>query len=114
MENVVDAYLSIKNALVNDNAEMTSEQAKKMQNQLKQVEMGLLTGEAHTFWMHNYKEMQSQLIKMNTSSTLKDQRIAFSQLSNSMISTVKSFGTNKNKYYIQFCSMANGKKEDIG
>lgn len=110
LNNVLKSYLSIKNALVNSNTSETSKNANVLIESIKSVDMELLKGDAHMYWMEKMKLMTSNAKKIANAPNIKEQRNIFSNLSDAMISVVKSFGTEKETLHVQFCPMAQSDK----
>jgi Cu(I)/Ag(I) efflux system membrane fusion protein len=72
--------------------------------------MKLLTGDAHVKWMDLSGNLDKQIKQIISSDKIEDQRIAFSEFSNQVYKTVKTFGLMGKTVYYQFCPMAkNGK-----
>lgn len=102
---VLESYLSIKNALVNSSVKESSKNSKLLLENLKKVDMKLVNGESHVFWMVQMKAISENTKGMIEATNISEQRDLFSSLSNTIISTTKSFGVEKGVFYIQFCPM---------
>jgi Cu(I)/Ag(I) efflux system membrane fusion protein len=74
------------------------------------MDMGLLKGEAHDYWMTQFQALQSHGKLISQSSDVEKQREQFSYLSSAMVNVLKAFGT-MDTLYIQHCPMA---KDDAG
>jgi membrane fusion protein, copper/silver efflux system len=107
LENTMKFYLSIKDDLVKSNAVLTKSNSTKMMSTLKTVDMKLVSGQAHNYWMERSKELSVALEIMQGTENLDQQREAFDEVSNSMIKTAKAFGLYEAKYRVQYCPMAN-------
>ncbi|NOS94170.1 MAG: DUF3347 domain-containing protein, partial [Cyclobacteriaceae bacterium] len=73
---------------------------------LKKVDMSLLQGDAHIKWMEQLKRMEESIKLMQASNDIEIQRASFSQLTNSLYSSIKTFGLKDLHAYYQFCPMA--------
>lgn len=110
LELVLENYLSIKNALVNSNVKESSKNSKLLLQNLEKVDMKLVKGESHVFWMAQMKAITENTNGIIEATDISEQRNLFSSLSNTIISTTKSFGVEKDTFYVQFCPMAGNDK----
>lgn len=107
---VFEAYLNVKDALVNDDGAVAQKEAKQMEGSLVNVDMKLLKDkEAHNHWMTIQKELKASSNAMASTSDIKEQRSHFKHLSAHMISSVQLFGVNQ-KVYNNYCPMADSTK----
>ncbi len=102
----VNAYLHVKDALVASDVAAAEAAAQKMGQALSKVDMALLKGDAHLYWMEQLKALQAHSEKITTSTELKNQREQFDFLSQALIQAVKVFGTHTDTLYVQHCPMA--------
>jgi len=105
LKQVYDNYINLKDALVEDNSEQATSDAKKLISSFSKIDMELLTGEAHKQWMTLEGHIQSSANSISKSSEIKTQRDHFKQLSIHLIKAVQLFGVNE-KVYVEFCPMA--------
>ena len=105
LKQVYDNYINLKDALVGDNSEQASSDAKKLISSFRKIDMKLLTGEAHKQWMTLEGHIQSSASSISKSSEIKTQRDHFKKLSTHLIKAVQLFGVNE-KVYVEFCPMA--------
>ena len=106
METVTLQYLALKDALVRSDANKAGSAGKKLTAALEQVEMGLLTGSAHHYWMEQFKALQAHSQAIEKSSDIADQRKQFSFLTVVLVNTLKAFGHSGDRLYLQHCPMA--------
>ncbi len=99
-------YLKIKDALVNGKAAQASAAAQTFLQSLEQIDMELLKGKAHMFWMELLKGAKKQAQSINQSSDLEAQRKAFAFLSAHWIEAIRAFGLADGVWYIEHCPMA--------
>jgi membrane fusion protein, copper/silver efflux system len=105
LKQVYDNYINLKDALVEDNSEKATSDAKKLISSFRKINMELLTGEAHKQWMTLEDYILSSANSISKSSEIKTQRDHFKQLSVHLIKAVQLFGVNE-KVYVEFCPMA--------
>ncbi|MCC4227421.1 MULTISPECIES: efflux RND transporter periplasmic adaptor subunit [Flavobacteriaceae] len=106
LKKVFNAYISLKDALVNDDTQNAQLAAKQLEKNLNEVNMKSLKNEkAHQQWMSIQKQLKTSISTISTSSNIKIQRNNFKSLSENMIKSVQLFGVNQ-KTYSQFCPMA--------
>ncbi len=110
LKQVFENYISVKNALVNDDGAAAQKEAKQMEGSLAKVDMKLLKDkEAHNHWMTVQKELKASSSAMASTLDIKEQRGHFKHLSAHMISSVQLFGVNQ-KVYNNYCPMADSNK----
>ena len=107
---ILENYLLIKNALVNSNINESTKNSKLLIESLNKVDMKLVKGESHVFWMAQMKAITENTNGIIEATDISEQRDLFSSLSNTIISTTKSFGVEKDTFYVQFCPMAGNDK----
>ena len=105
LKQVYDNYINLKDALVEDNSEQATSDAKKIISSFRKINMELLTGEAHKQWMTLEGHIQSSASSISKSSEIETQRDHFKKLSTHLIKAVQLFGVNE-KVYVEFCPMA--------
>lgn len=106
LADAVNAYLLLKDALVASDVVEGKAAAQEMRQALGKVDMTLLEGDAHLYWMEQLKALQAHSEKITTSTDLEVQRQQFDFLSQSLIQAVKVFGTYMDTLYVQYCPMA--------
>ena len=108
LDAVVEQYLSLKDALVLTNANQASLETDLLLKTLQNVDMSLLKGESHEYWMTQLRAMEGHGTKIKNSPDVEEQRSQFDFLSQAMINSIKAFGSNGNIYYVQYCPMVKG------
>ena len=106
LDQVASQYIILKDALVDTDGGQATEAMDQFSKSVEAVDMSLLKGEAHTYWMSQLSIIKSHGDKIGSSSDVEDQRKQFSFLSVAMINAIKAFGTNDKTYYVQYCPMA--------
>ncbi|MEN8858619.1 MAG: efflux RND transporter periplasmic adaptor subunit [Flavobacteriaceae bacterium] len=107
---VLDDYLLIKDALVQSNSKLAAEKSKLLINSMEKVDMKLVTGESHNFWMKQMKSIAVNTKGITETKDVSEQRDFFNTLSNSIIKATKSFGVKEGTFYVQYCPMAGNEK----
>ncbi len=103
---IVHAYLDIKKSLVNSDVDLTSSAAKNMQQNIDNINMGLLESSPHQFWMEKASALKSHVDILAQSTDIELQRKQFEFISDQMIEVVKVFGVESENLYVQYCPMA--------
>lgn len=105
---ILDSYLQLKNALVQDDNKMAAKAGEKMLTAFSNFEMSKLTGETHIKYMdiaESSKEHAEHIIK----SDIGHQREHFESLTIDINDLITLLGTNKTLYQ-DFCPMYNNNK----
>ena len=106
MEQVIDAYLQLKDAFVKDDEQATEKATILMAEKVAAVVPTKLEGEGLAAW-HNHQEVyESKLKEMLHIKGLDNKRSYFSHLSEIMYCTIKSFGLKQGHLFAIFCPMA--------
>ena len=103
---LANEYIQLKNAFVATDAATASTAAQKVLTQLKKVDMKLVKGDAHMYWMEQLNALQSHTKKITELTDVEEQRKQFGFLSDSMINSIEAFGTSGDALYVQHCPMA--------
>lgn len=110
LKQVLDNYLLLNDALVQDKSDTAQEAAKEIELSMDKVNMKLLPDEkAHGHWMTIGNEIKTSAVSISKTSDIVAQRDHFKHLSAHMTSGVQLFGVGQ-KVYSQFCPMANNNK----
>jgi len=107
LKGVFEAYIDLKDALVASDAEQAAAKAKMVATQLQKVDDAGLDDDAKKAWEKWSATINEELAKILSNEDIKAQRMAFSDISDAMYHSVKSFGLKDLDAYHQFCPMAN-------
>lgn len=99
-------YITLKDALVLSDAKSAGSTAEAFIRELTKVDMNLVKGEAHSFWMEQLNALQTHGEKISESMDMELQRKQFEFLSTALIQTLSAFGTNHDSFFVQHCPMA--------
>jgi Cu(I)/Ag(I) efflux system membrane fusion protein len=103
-------YIKMKDAMVESDASKTASEAGKTLQTLEKIDMSLLDGEAHIFWMQNLDTMKEALQVISQSEEIEVQRNAFVDFNPILYRKIKALGLDGKTVYYQFCPMANNDK----
>jgi Cu(I)/Ag(I) efflux system membrane fusion protein len=96
----------MKNAFVATDAKQGSEAAKTLLSELPLIDMSLLKGDAHLYWMEQLSAIQEHSEKISELEDVEEQRKQFDFLSQALIKTIKVFGVADDSLYVEHCPMA--------
>ena len=106
MENVVNAYLQIRDALVSDNEEAVNKATGKMYDAVTAVSSGKLEGKGLEAWQNHKTLYEAKLKEMQHIKGLENERSCFSNLSGITYYMIKNFGLKQGNLYADYCPMA--------
>lgn len=106
---VLNAYITLKDALVSSNYEQAIQNAKSLGNSIDAVNSNNLNKATQKLWIKVLVDLKNEVNLMATATDIDKQRDYFVTLSKHMYSLVKVNKLNKPVYY-QFCPMANNGK----
>ena len=110
MTRVVDTYLQLKNALVEEKEEESLNLTGKLQKDVEAAKASALTGEAKAFWEEKQKFLLQHTEVGMEAENIKKQRENFVYISEALIKTVAAFGISEGSIYVDYCPMANSDK----
>lgn len=100
-------YLVMKNHFVETAPEQVGKAAANALESLKKVDMGLLEGDSHYFYMKQYEGLKNTLSSISENKDIETQRKEFSALNRYLTEVIKTFGLEGVTTYYQYCPMAN-------
>ena len=106
LEEVIDAYLLMKDALVNDDVVATDKAISVMNGKIKEVKPEKLDGEGLEAWEDHLRLYNDKLQEMRHVEGLESKRSYFSHISEIMYCTIKSFRLKQGDLYAVYCSNA--------
>lgn len=107
IEQVVDAYLKVKEALVASDAEAAKAAASNVASLAEAMPVATLTGEQKAYAEEKRAEIQQSASAIAKASDVDAQREHLELLSESVFSIAKAFGATSQQLYYQHCPMAN-------
>lgn len=102
----IKSYLSIKDALVETDAQATQAAVNPAKSSLAQIDMKLLEGKTHDRWMELMKPIQNSLENISQINDVEEQRKYFEILSDNLIEAVEVFGISGDSFFKHYCPMA--------
>jgi len=111
--NVMSSYLSLKDALVKDDGVSAQKISKTLKTSLTNVDMSLLKGDAHTFWMSAQESLNTLVDQIVNTHDISIQRKLFINLSQRLTNVIKSLSIkmpNNEPLYIEYCPMVDDNK----
>ena len=109
LNKVVDAYLELKEGLVEGNEEKAAKYSTTLLAALEKLDGNSLSGEAKAFWDEKRKFLFKHARLSKEADTMDEKRENFIYLSQPLIKVVEAFGANQT-LYVDFCPMANNNK----
>jgi Cu(I)/Ag(I) efflux system membrane fusion protein len=106
LSELTDAYIQLKDAFVATQTKEAGQAAREVLSRLEKVDMNLLEGEAHRYWMEKRNALRAHTQKITESADIEAQRKQFEFLSNTLIETLSAFGSSQDSLFIQHCPMA--------
>ena len=110
MKNIVDHYLHIKNALVNDNGSEAANGGKMLSQALAEVDKSFFTADQKKVYEGIEEDLKEHAEHIGESAgKIEHQREHFSMMSEDIYELVKAFGGGRSLYH-DHCPMANDNK----
>tara|TARA_R110002050_G_scaffold125855_1_gene246163 strand:- start:2665 stop:3357 length:693 start_codon:yes stop_codon:yes gene_type:complete len=106
LEQVIDAYLQVKDALVKDSEEAVNKAVGMMAEKVLAVVPAQLEGKGLEAWQNHKALYETKLKEMEHTTGLENKRSYFSHISEIMYCTIKSFGLKQGNLFAVFCPMA--------
>ncbi|MDP3445962.1 MAG: DUF3347 domain-containing protein [Ignavibacteria bacterium] len=106
MEQVIDAYLQLKDAFVKDDEQETEKAIILMAKKVAAVVPAKLEGEGLKAWQNHQEVYGTNFKEMLINKGLDNKRSYFSHISEIVYCTIKSFGLKQGNLFAIFCPMA--------
>lgn len=109
-KDVVNVYLQIADALVNDDLNKVDLLTLKMMEMVKAIPLNSFVGKENEAWKQHSELYEEELLEMSHIEGMENKRSYFSHISEIMYCTLKSFDFQIGTLYVDHCPMAfNGK-----
>jgi hypothetical protein len=105
VNNVITAYLGVKNALIAGNNDAAKSSAKELLTAISTVPAKHFTPEQNTLWAAYTDKLQFDSRHISESAAIDHQREHFASLSKNMFELVKGLKLNATTLYEQYCPM---------
>ena len=106
MDQLVKAYLTLKDALVATDAQQATDAAKALKVTLDEIEAASLSDNVDKYWKEKREGLQFHTQKIINSEDTEVQRVQFGFLSDLIIDAVLALGTYEQDLFVQHCPMA--------
>jgi len=103
---LTESYITLKDALVQTDPSAAVAAAMGFSTTLAQVDKTLLTGDAETYWLKKWKNLQKHSEKIAKIGDIEKQRKQFQGVTKLLIPSLQAFGLEGTTIYIQHCPMA--------
>jgi Cu(I)/Ag(I) efflux system membrane fusion protein len=103
------AYLPLKDAFVQSDLALAKSNATGFGESFKKVDMMLLKGDAHDYWMSQLEALNSHYETLLETNNIDAARTQFSFISQALINSIKVFGLSSKQdqpLYVEYCPMA--------
>ena len=104
---VIDEYLLLKDAFVEDNLEKSKSVAKTLSQSFDAVDMTVLHEDNQSEWMSQHEAIKEALQEIATAETIQSGRQSFIRISGYFVKMIRTYGPMDKPLYIQYCPMAN-------
>ena len=106
LETLDNQYVKVKDAFVATDATLASSEAKALIPLIAKVDMSLVKGDAHMYWMKQMKIIKEKATQITELTDVEKQRESFDLLSMAIINSTKVFGVDSQTFYVLYCPMA--------
>lgn len=106
LNDLANEYLNLKDALVETDNKKAAKAATNFLTQMEKIDMTLVEGDAHNYWMQQLKALKTHGQKITTLKNVEAQRQQFQYVSDALINSIQAFGTDGKALYKQHCPMA--------
>jgi hypothetical protein len=106
LQNVMNNYISLKDALALTDAEKANQAAKQLLTSLDQIQKNSLSPEVQTLWAKLSNDLKEDAEHIGSTTEITHQRDHFMSLSQNLYTLTKNAHLSTTLYY-QFCPMAN-------
>ena len=110
LNKIVDLYLQLKSALVNDDFPKAKTAAEKLNRQMTNTSMKSFKGKSHDVWMQELTKIQSALGQMKDIDSARGQ---LETVSEGILKLLKATHYSGRTIYVDFCPMANNNQGAI-
>ncbi|MDF1573411.1 MAG: DUF3347 domain-containing protein [Bacteroidales bacterium] len=106
MEQVINAYLQVKNSFVKDDEKAVNKAVEVMAEKVSALVPAQMEGKGLEAWQNHKTLYEDKLKEMQHIPGLENKRSYFSHISEIVYCTIKSFGLNQGNLFAVFCPMA--------
>lgn len=106
LNDLANNYLNLKDAFVKTDSKKAAKAATKFLTEVEKVDMKLVKGDAHVYWMQQLQAIKTHGQKIVESKDVEAQRQQFQYVSDALINNIQAFGIDGKALYKQHCPMA--------
>lgn len=106
LSGVIDAYMSVKEALVLSDADAAAANSRQLETAIANVDAEMLDASQKASWQSSAAKLSAATTAFVTAADIKAQRKAFQNMTQSLVIAAENFGPFAAPLYIQFCPMA--------
>jgi len=106
LSKLIDSYLHLKDALVNDDYESSMRYAKQVSKDVDGISMNLFTGDAYQIWMEEGAPLLDLIKQVANAEDIEKARKPFKPFSAHLINLALAFQPVDKPLYVQHCPMA--------
>ncbi len=103
---VYEAQLSLQKGFLNTDSKEAKEAVSVVEEAIEKVDMSLVKGDMHIFWMNSMKGLKGSLDVIKSTNDVEKQRLAYADFNDELYKSIKMFGVSGVTIYYQFCPMA--------
>jgi len=107
LQGLIKTNQNLVNAFSNDDEDAIKSAITDFSKSLTEVNMSLLSGDAHHDWMAYSMEISNATRQIKEADDIKFQRIQLAKLNDALYKSLKAFGTGGMDVYYDYCPMAN-------
>lgn len=105
LNDLANSYLNLKDAFVATDSKKAGITAADFIKKIEKINMELLKGDAHVYWMQQIQTMKTHGQKIVDLKDIEAQRQQFEYVSDALIHTLQAFGTEGKAFYQLHCPM---------
>jgi Cu(I)/Ag(I) efflux system membrane fusion protein len=105
LNGLANSYLNLKDAFVATDSKKAGITAANFIKKIEKINMGLVKGDAHVYWMQQLQAMKTHGQKIVDLKDIEAQRQQFEYVSDALIHTLQAFGTEGKAFYQLHCPM---------
>ncbi len=110
LTSVYSSHLVLQSEFLNSDPSKAKESVSIVEGAIGNVDMGLVKGEMHNYWMESMKGLKGSLDRIKSTNDIEKQRLAYADFIDELYKSIKMFGISGVTIYYQYCPMArNGK-----
>lgn len=106
LQDFTETYIELKDLLVATDYDKSIAKAKNLAQKFEAIDMKLLEGKAHNYWMKISAGLKAHLQSLQKAKDVEATRKEFSNITELLAKSIKVYGLKDAEYYLQHCPMA--------